>query len=51
MQVKVTFLYEPEPENVDEDHAMGVTNAEFDRMSNVLIREGAEEIDFEKVED
>jgi hypothetical protein len=48
MRVKVTFVYEPE--DSDPDHKMGVSDEEYEKVSEKLMMTlGAEDIDFEKV--
>lgn len=48
MAVKVTFVYEPD--DPDATHPMGVTNEEYDRVTQQLMYGyGAEEVLFERV--
>ena len=50
MRVRVTFEYEPDEDKVDADHDMGVTEEEYDNVTEVLIgRFGAEDVEVEKV--
>jgi hypothetical protein len=39
-KVKVTFDFEPEPDEVDDGHEMGVTNECFERLMDSLAELG-----------
>jgi hypothetical protein len=47
--VRVSFTYEPDPEETDDDHAMGITGEEYDRLVEELMALGYEDVQVEKV--
>lgn len=48
MAVRVTFIYEPD--DPDDDHPMGVSDAECDEVTEKLMRVfGAEDIEFARM--
>lgn len=48
MRVRVTFEYEPDESCVDGDHAMGITEEEYDRLVDFLVRLDAEDVEVVK---
>ena len=49
-RVKVTFVYEPDPEEIDDDHPGGLTDEATQSLHNELMSLGAEDIETEKAE-
>ena len=46
-RVRVSFVYEPD--EPDEDDDTGVSNEEFEKISDALMMFGAEDVKFEKI--
>jgi hypothetical protein len=49
VKVRVTFVFEPEPEEVDEDHPGGLTDEATQRLHDQLMMLGAEDVETEAV--
>ena len=47
-QVKVSFVYTPEEDARDPEHEMGITEEEHDRLLNLLMPLGAEDMEVER---
>lgn len=48
MRVRVTFVFEPEPEEIDEDDPTGLTADAFERLMDQLVGVGATDVEASK---